>query len=71
MNQHSHSPHQPGPRHHGSPHGGDPYWKRAHRDWRFWFGVALMLAAMTIFVMSDNLAFRPGAQTIAPRAVGR
>ena len=28
--------------HHGQP----PYWRQAHRDWRIWFGVILMLAAM-------------------------
>jgi hypothetical protein len=22
-----------------------PYWKRAHRDWRIWIGVIVMLAA--------------------------
>ena len=71
MNQHSHSPHQPGPQHHGLPHDHNPYWKRAHRDWRFWVGVVAMLLAMTIFVMSNNLAFRPGAQTVSPGVVGR
>lgn len=34
-----------------------PYWKRAHRDWRFWIALALMLLAMTVYVVSDNLAF--------------
>jgi len=71
MNQHSHSPHQPGPQHQGLPHDHNPYWKRAHRDWRFWVGVVLMLTAMTIFVMSENLAFRPGMQQRAPGLVGR
>ncbi len=71
MNQHSHSPHQPGPQHHGLPHDRDPYWKRAHRDWRFWAGVVLMVVAMTVFVVSDNLAIRPGAQTVSPGAMGR
>jgi acetate kinase len=28
--------------HHGHP----PYWKRAHHDWRIWFCVIVMLAAM-------------------------
>jgi len=40
------------PRHHIQP----PYWKRAHRDWKFWVGFVMMSAAITIFVMSDNLA---------------
>ena len=35
------------------------YWKRAHQDWRFWTGISLMLLAITIYVLSDNLAFLP------------
>ena len=34
-----------------------PYWKRAHHDWRFWVALLFMLAAITIYVLSDNLAF--------------
>ncbi len=41
------------------PHGQRPYWKRAHHDWRFWLGLVLMLAAIAIYVMSDDLAFLP------------
>jgi hypothetical protein len=36
-----------------------PYWRRAHHDWRFWVGLVLMLAAMAIYVMTDDLAFVP------------
>ncbi|MDR3403341.1 MAG: hypothetical protein P4L99_12660 [Chthoniobacter sp.] len=36
-----------------------PYWKRAHSDWRFWVGAVLMFAAMIIYVMSMDLAWRP------------
>jgi len=32
-----------------------PYWKRAHRDWRIWFYVILMLAAMLIYLMTGDL----------------
>jgi hypothetical protein len=39
-----------------------PYWKRAHTDWRFWIGVILMLLAMMVYVMSMDLAWRPGRQ---------
>ena len=39
-----------------------PYWTRAHRDWKFWVALSLMLAAMVIYVMSDNLAFRSHRQ---------
>jgi hypothetical protein len=46
-----------------------PYWKRAHRDWRVWVGLCLMLAAMAIFVLSGNLAFMPGQLPPASGAV--
>jgi len=36
-----------------------PYWKRAHRDWRFWLGFAMMFAAVTMFAMNSNMIF-PG-----------
>ena len=39
-----------------------PYWKSAHRDWRVWVGLFFMLAAITIYVMSDNLALIPRSQ---------
>jgi hypothetical protein len=53
----------PKPAHHphGDPNGGSnhpgkrPYWRRAHRTVTFWIAVVLMLAAMIIYVMSDNL----------------
>jgi hypothetical protein len=41
----------------GEIHG--PYWLRAHRDWRFWAVVLVMLAAMVVYVVSMNLALRP------------
>jgi hypothetical protein len=40
-----HIPHEPG-----------PYWRRAHRDWRLWVAFLFCLAAITMYVMSDNLA---------------
>jgi hypothetical protein len=33
-----------------------PYWKRAHRDWRFWAGVSFMFAAIVIYAIIDDLA---------------
>jgi hypothetical protein len=32
-----------------------PYWRRAHRDWRIWFCVILMLAAMAVYLMTGDL----------------
>jgi hypothetical protein len=48
-----------GPTHDPGHHDNVPYWKRAHRDWRIWVGVLLMFAAMSVYVMSGNLAWRP------------
>jgi hypothetical protein len=58
MSQVNRSSHQ-----HGTPardsvhHEPDPYWKRAHHDWRVWVGLFFMFAAITIYVMSNNLSF--------------
>ena len=62
-NKRSHRHH--GEHNHNSEHQ-PPYWKRAHRDWKFWMALSLMLAAMIIYVMSDNLAFRPRHQPQQP-----
>jgi hypothetical protein len=37
-----------------------PYWRRMHRDWRFWVGATLMAAALAIYVMTENLSRVPG-----------
>ncbi len=49
----------PGSAHHPVAHDPRPYWKRAHHDWRFWVGLFFMSLAITIYVLSDNLAFLP------------
>jgi hypothetical protein len=36
-----------------------PYWRRMHHDWRFWVALILMLAAITIYILSENLAWLP------------
>jgi hypothetical protein len=46
------------PRHH--------FWKHAHKDWRVWITVLLMLLAMLIYVMTDNLSLRPGKRAVQP-----
>ena len=43
-------------------HDRSPYWRRAHRDWRFWVGLFLMFAAISIYVMSDDLSLVPRTQ---------
>jgi hypothetical protein len=35
------------------------HWRRIHHSRLFWVGVLLFLAAITIYVMSDDLAWRP------------
>ena len=47
-----------------------PYWKRAHRDWRFWGAVLLMLACMIMYLWSNDLAGRPRTQPSPPAAPG-
>jgi hypothetical protein len=51
----------PGSVHHCSDQDRSPYWKRAHHDWRIWIALLFMLAAITIYVLSDDLAFLPHA----------
>jgi hypothetical protein len=47
-------------------HGGAPKPARRRRDWKrihhsrlFWVGVVMFLAAIAIYVLSDDLAWRP------------
>jgi hypothetical protein len=47
-------------------HDHHPYWKSAHRDWRVWVVVGSMLAAMTIYVMSNDLAWGPRSEPKVP-----
>jgi hypothetical protein len=53
--------------------GHSPYWKRAHRDWRIWVAVLLMIAGMIIYVMSEDLSSRPLSRPQQPGsgAVGK
>jgi hypothetical protein len=48
--------------HYGHP----PYWKRAHRDWRIWFCVILMLGAMLVYLMSGDLRWQIHGQSQQP-----
>jgi hypothetical protein len=36
-----------------------PYWRRAHRDWRVWVALVFCMTAITIYVLSDDLALLP------------
>jgi uncharacterized iron-regulated membrane protein len=52
------------PRHHGGAE--DPSvrrdWRRLHHSRLFWVGLFMMLLAITIYVLSDDLAWRPRLQ---------
>jgi len=43
-----------------------PYWKRAHRDWRLYVVVFLMLAAMIIYLMTNDLVWGPRGESQPP-----
>jgi hypothetical protein len=46
------------PRHH--------FLKHAHRDWRMWAAVTLMLAMILVYVFSDGLSLRFGRRATTP-----
>jgi hypothetical protein len=54
--------------HHHEIHAHRPYWKRAHRDWRFWIAVFFIFAALAIYVLSDDLALVPRSHHSHPQA---
>jgi hypothetical protein len=64
MNDSSH--HRHGSDHNSVHESHRPYWKRAHHDWRFWGALFLMLAAMIIYVMSEDFAWLPRHQPQQP-----
>jgi hypothetical protein len=43
-----------------------PYWKRIHHSPFFWMAAFLMLLAMAVYVVTENLAFRPGRSPQKP-----
>ncbi len=40
--------------------------RHAHRDWRVWAAVLLMLALILVYVMTDNLSLRPAKPANQP-----
>ena len=68
MNKLKHSDHQHEGRDSEGVHHGfhRPYWKHAHHDWRLVVAVSLMLVAVAVYVMSDDLAWRPRNQAQQP-----
>ncbi|MGH6830343.1 MAG: hypothetical protein ACREDG_04240 [Methylocella sp.] len=48
------------PRHHrGAQEPARQNWRRLHHTRLFWIGLFLMLLAITIYVLSDDLAWQP------------
>lgn len=43
-----------------------PHTWHAHRDWRVWLAVGLMLALILVYVMTENLSLRPGRPPTQP-----
>ena len=37
-------------------------WRKIHHSPMFWIGVVMCLAAITIYLLSDDLSWRPGAR---------
>jgi hypothetical protein len=66
MTKNTHDPEGKGDKPLNHAHPRRPYWKHAHRDWRVWIAVALMLASMLVYLLSDNLSLRPGSRTSQP-----
>jgi hypothetical protein len=40
-----------------------PYWQRAHKDWKFWVGVIMIAAAITVYIFSLDLSTVPHPRT--------
>ena len=36
-----------------------PYWRRMHRDWRFWVGAIFMAVAIGVYIFSEDLSRVP------------
>ena len=47
-------------------HSHQPAWKQLHRSPFFWLAAACIGAAMTVYVMTSNLANVPGEKTQPP-----
>jgi uncharacterized integral membrane protein len=43
-----------------------PSLRHAHKDWRVWVVVAIMLSLILVYVMTDNLSLRPNEDAGQP-----
>ncbi|MEO6964311.1 MAG: hypothetical protein ABI076_00265 [Acidobacteriaceae bacterium] len=58
MSERAHPLHEKGP-HVRTGHNHLPYWKRVHRDWRFWAAVFFIGAALFVYITSVDLSLVP------------
>jgi len=56
--EHTH-PQPEEPAHEKNYHPPKPYWRRAHRDFKFWIAVAFIFAAIWIYIISFDLVLVP------------
>jgi hypothetical protein len=71
MNGNKHAVESEGAKARDHAHARHHFWKHAHRDWRVWTVVMLMLAMMGVYVITNNLSLRPGKPPIqsTPEAI--
>jgi len=65
MNSNKHDSESEGSKPRGRYHRSQHVW-HAHQDWRIWLAVLLMLALVLVYVMTNNLSWRPGQRPAQP-----
>jgi hypothetical protein len=60
MNSKKHDAENQGAKPRDHAHSRHHFWKHAHRDWRVWVALVLMLAMILVYVTTNNLSLRPG-----------
>jgi hypothetical protein len=51
---------------HHEHHGQEKPRRQFHKDWRVWIGVVLILAAMAVYVLTNDETLRPGRRLQQP-----
>ncbi len=64
MSDNKHSVESQGTKPRDHAHGRHHFLRHAHRDWRVWIAVVLMLGLILVYVMTDNLSLRPGKRAV-------
>jgi hypothetical protein len=70
MNEKEHPRYEPDSDRSKGKRGHSSYWKFAHRDWRFWIGLVLIFGSLFIYLMTQDLSWRPRPQTPPPQSDG-